>query len=357
MTQAEVQLGVDAAFVLGNGPSLGKIDLAALSPYRTIGMNAAYRHWERIGWRPTDYACLDLVVGLSHIEGIRTLIREARTGIASDVRPIQRFLLRQNLIDALGSDADDERIVNFDTLRLSTPILQITPVTTGSHALLWASLEGGNPVVLLGIDGNYVELVDGAKRRSGIVLEISEQKANPNYFFEDYQRPGDLYNVPNPLPNLHLEAWYHAASALADRTTVVNGNLNSEVRNFPFVDPSELIATGSTVAVASEIAGLQPAARVSSSHLMAEALRIFRNNPLIFLAPGIAALLAPAFWALGTPALAIFMIAVMLAALITLQLHFGLRRSGSKSDASDMALLLGEFARQSRIRRGDNTRD
>lgn len=353
MTPADVQLGANTAFVLGNGPSLGKIDLAALSPYRTIGMNAAYRHWERIGWRPTDYACLDLVVGLSHIEGIRTLIREARTGIAGDFHPIQRFLLRQNLIDALGNDADDERIVNFDALRLSTPILQINPVTTGSHALLWASLEGGNPIVLLGIDGKYVELVDGSKRRGGIVLEISEQKANPNYFFEDYQRPGDLYNEPNPRPNLHLEAWYHAASALDGRTTVVNGNRNSEVRNFQFVDPTELITKGSTRTLASETSAMPSAPQGSSSHFVAEALRIYRANPLIFLGPGIAALLAPAFWALGAPTLAILMIAVMLAALITLQLHFGPRRSGANSDASDMALLLGEFARQSRIRRRD----
>lgn len=342
-------LGSNAAFVLGNGPSLGAIDLAALSSYRTIGMNAAYRHWHRIGWRPTDYACLDLVVGISHIDGVRALIREGHGQGVDGVRPIGRFLLRQNLIDALGMDADDERVVNFDTLRLSQPLLQINPITTGSHALLWASLEGADPVVLLGIDGNYVEIVDGAKRRGGIVLEITEQKANPNYFFEDYQQPGDRYNEPNPLPNLHLDAWRHAADRISGQTRVINGNPNSEVRNFPFVDAAELIATGSTTPAPADEALVLPTRHARATRLARQAFDIYRSEPLFIVGPGLVAILAPVLWALGAQTLAILVISGLLAALLALQLHFGPRRS-AQNGTGDMALLLKEFTRQSRIR-------
>ena len=34
--------------------------------------------------------------------------------------------------------------------------------------------------------------------RQGIVLEIVEQKDNPNYYFAGYQQVGDKYNLPNP---------------------------------------------------------------------------------------------------------------------------------------------------------------
>ena len=44
--------------VLGNGPSLKKFPFTSYE-IPTIGMNVAYRYWEKINWYPTYYACLD----------------------------------------------------------------------------------------------------------------------------------------------------------------------------------------------------------------------------------------------------------------------------------------------------------
>ncbi len=232
------------AFILGNGPSLKGFDFSKLNPFETFGMNAAYRYWDRIGWRPTHYSCLDLVVGMSHMEGIRKLIREGCDFDApAGTKPIGKFLLRSNLIEALGPDGDDERIVNFDAIRYRTPLLQVNPITTGSHVLLWAHTLGCRQIVLMGIDGNYKEIVEGAVKRDGIVLEIAEKKSNPNYFFDDYQRPGDLYNLPNPRPNLHASAWWQAALDLEKANgQVANGNPKSSVRVFPFVNVEQLLS-------------------------------------------------------------------------------------------------------------------
>ena len=51
----------DTLVVLGNGPSLEGFDFARLRPFDVIGMNAAYRYWDEIGWYPTYYICLDTV--------------------------------------------------------------------------------------------------------------------------------------------------------------------------------------------------------------------------------------------------------------------------------------------------------
>ncbi|MEO9971924.1 MAG: hypothetical protein ABJG15_19165 [Hyphomonadaceae bacterium] len=231
------------AFVLGNGPSLRGIDLKNLSGFQTVGLNAAYRYWQTIDWRPTYYACLDEVVGLSHKEAIAELILEGR---------IESFLLRGNLIAELGQIAKTHKVLNFDSLRSRQSLLTPPTITTGSHAALWMATMGFEQIVLLGIDGQYKEFVDGAERRDGIELEIVETKAaNPNYFFDNYQQAGDRYNIPNPRPGLHVEAWHAAAQQLQSvDVTIFNANDRSEVSIFPYVQIDDFLGTGSQIAPA-----------------------------------------------------------------------------------------------------------
>ncbi len=224
------------AFVLGNGPSLAKVTLPALSDYATIGLNAAYRYWREIDWRPRYYACVDLVVGLSHKDQIAELIEEGR---------IEKFLLRNNLIESLGARGRSDRVVNFDALREESAFLSVDPPTTGSHAALWAGDMGYRQIVMLGIDAQYKEFVEGSAKRKGIELEIVEERENPNYFFEGYQAPGDRYNIPNPRPDLHVNAWRSAIAHLENAgVSVFNGNTQSAVRCAPFIVLNRFLTDG-----------------------------------------------------------------------------------------------------------------
>ncbi len=226
----------DTAFVLGNGPSLAGVSLPSLSPYATIGMNAAYRYWREIDWRPRYYACVDLVVGMSHKDEIAALIEEGR---------IERFLLRSNLVEALGRTAQTRRVVNFDAARESKPLLAENPPTTGSHSALWAASMGYKKIVILGVDAQYKEIVKGAKRGDGIELEIVEEADNPNYFFKGYQAPGDRYNIPNPRPDLHVNAWRRTAARLKETgVEIYNGNPGSGVRCLSFIDLERFLGAG-----------------------------------------------------------------------------------------------------------------
>ena len=247
----KVQADGSTIFVLGNGPSLKGVDLHRLNDFPTIGMNAAYRYWRQIDWRPTYYACLDLVVGMSHKEAIADLIREGR---------IQNFLLRSNLVDALGELGTNPRVIDFDVLRERVSLVNPPAITTGSHSALWAASMGYSQIVLMGIDGRYVEFVSGAEKREGIVLEIVKQAENPNYFFEDYQQPGDRYNIPNPRPDVHAGAWRDAARKLARAgVPVFNGNPNSEVRVFPFVSFDNFLTEGAVPHPADELVATEEA--------------------------------------------------------------------------------------------------
>lgn len=210
------------------------IPLERLSGVACVGMNAAYRYWKRIDWRPTHYACLDEVMGLSHQQAIADLIAEGR---------IEKFLLRQNLIESLGDLGAQSRVTNFDEARERVALLQTPSITTGSSAACWAASLGFKKLVIAGVDLNYVEIVQGARRREGVALEIVADSENPNYFFNDYQRPGDRYNIPNTRPDLHLNAWREVAWYLAEaEVEVVNTNPQSRVECFAYADASRLFS-------------------------------------------------------------------------------------------------------------------
>lgn len=235
-----VRASAETLFVLGNGPSLKGVNLHELSGFACVGLNAAYRYWRDIDWRPTHYSCLDLVVGLSHIDAIEELIHEER---------IEHFLLRENLIRALGNTAYTKRITAYEDLARRDLLFADPTITTGSGAALWGAHLGFRDIVIAGVDGNYKEVVDGASVRDGIELEIVRDSENPNYFFDGYQKPGDRYNLPNPTPDLHANAWRIAARKIYSLTQsrILNANPKSEVQYFPTVKLGELLAGGSFV--------------------------------------------------------------------------------------------------------------
>ena len=228
----------DTLVVLGNGSSMKGFDFARLDGFDTIGMNAAYRYWERIDWYPRYYICLDTVVGLSHREAIARLIRE------SDSNGIRYFILLRNLVDSAPELKDHPRVLVFDDMQKSFSVLSPGgPITTGSHAALMGAVFGYRKIYLLGVDCNYVERVAGSKEVEKYVLEIADDAGeNPNYFFADYQRKGDRYHVPNSSsPDLHLRSWQIAGRRLEDASiAVINANRHSKLDTFPFCDVEDI---------------------------------------------------------------------------------------------------------------------
>lgn len=228
------------AVVCGNGPSLRGFDFAReLDGFDVFGMNAAYRHWDRIGWYPTYYSCLDYVVGMSHLHEIARLIERR------DEYGIRAFFLTANVVRALGALSKLTCVINFDVWRLRHWKLFFfyRPVqicgSTGSGTLLWAAYLGYKSIMLLGIDGYSVEILPESSLGEYAVLTVSETpKHNPNYFIDDYQQKGDKYNIPNPdKPKgyvQHTECWdaIRMPLRLLD-VEVVNANPQSGICAFP----------------------------------------------------------------------------------------------------------------------------
>jgi hypothetical protein len=210
----------DALIVMGNGPSLAQLkDFHWLKNFEidTIGMNAAYRYWEKINWYPTYYSCFDHVVTNHHKKKLAEMIENQSI-------PIVKYFLLQKISDSQKNQVVDINgsvgtfSNNFETFGYGGG--------TGQCACEVGVCLGYKKLLLIGIDGNYVELINECQQREidgTIVLEIKETpKKNPNYFIDDYQQAGDLYNLPQ-CHKFHVEPWNKfAAFARENHIDVVN---------------------------------------------------------------------------------------------------------------------------------------
>ena len=197
--------------IMGNGPSLKDVDFSSLDGYDTFGLNSAYRAYRKMNWWPTYHGCFDYRVTDNHKQEFDKLIKNS---------PIQKcFYIRDfgihkkhqfiNLQKFGSTNRFNNKPADFERFHDNG--------NSGANACSVAVCLGYKRIILLGVDCNYVEFVDGCKRDGpgGLVMEKTPDK-NPNYWFDDYQQKGDKYNIPSGL-SFHKPTWhtfaYRAAHA------------------------------------------------------------------------------------------------------------------------------------------------
>lgn len=224
--------------VIGNGPSLRGFDLTTLSHVDTLGMNAAYRFWDRINWYPTHYCCLDSELVETHAEAILRLVQTGLVKTAfldgrfleifPETKQNERFVFLDQFIPYWYQNRGAELGLSFtesSVFKSSQP----DKLTTGSYAARYAIHLGYQRIALIGIDLQYVEQIPEAENTSGIQLVMTQTPSyNPNYFFDDYQQAGDKFQIPNPKAhNFDL----HPASFEVLRSDAFLKNLDVEIVN------------------------------------------------------------------------------------------------------------------------------
>jgi hypothetical protein len=185
--------------ILGNGKSLENFDFTKLKG-DTIGLCLAYRYWEKVNWYPTHYVCIDSVVIKSNLEDIKKLIVEEKC---------KTFLLSAHILEDWPECKEFKNVHYCEYLKQNTTTLfRYMPMwCSGSAAYIYALLLAYDDISLFGMDCNYVEFLPITKQLEDGTLLIEETPdENPNYFFNDYQRKGDKYNVPN-AERCHKLSW------------------------------------------------------------------------------------------------------------------------------------------------------
>jgi hypothetical protein len=217
-------------FIIGGGPSVAAMDLAPLRDEVTIGSNAIFLLFERMGFRPTFYTVED------------RLVAEDRTAEINALRGTTKLLPRA-LSYCL---THDERTVwvNFVYEYEGAPRFSADL----RHAGYWggtvtffnlqlAFFLGFREVYLLGIDHSY----QVPARRSGNVITSSEPDVN--HFHPDYFGPGYRWHDPRVE---RMEAAYLCAREFASHhgMAIINATVGGRLEVFPRVDFAELFRRG-----------------------------------------------------------------------------------------------------------------
>lgn len=204
-------------FIMGNGPSLNRMDLGLLEREQVWGANRCFLLFDRVSWRPAFYTAMDPRAIQNSLERIRVMIRElAGTRFFFPVAARDEGWLEPADNVSFYRDAPGARF-SLDAARGVAPVRTVTAVS-----LQLAAFLGFNPIYLIGCDLSYA----AAPGRS-------------DYFHPDYLRGGTGWRVPD-IEGMRED--YRAARRTLEAAgvAVYNATLAGRLEEFPRVEYASL---------------------------------------------------------------------------------------------------------------------
>ncbi len=179
-------------FVIGNGPSLNKMDLRLLSNEITIGSNALFLNEPKMGFLPSYYTVQDSLVAEDRSKELDCL----------------RDTLKVFPVDLLYALARTENTMNLayipspkDGVGFSKNLIDgvHSGFTVTYLNLQLAFFLGCREVYLIGMDHSYRynDSFDRKKGRLNGKDELISQSEDPNHFHPDYFGKGYRWHDPN----------------------------------------------------------------------------------------------------------------------------------------------------------------
>ena len=158
-----------------------------------LGMNVAYRYWQKINKYPNIYISLDDILTNYHADNIHKMIIEKKCEI---------FILHERYFLKYPDDENKYNVFNYKTLNEQLYLLNSSGhITTGIMSIRLCISFGFKNINIYGMNGSYVNFLPESKEieynGKKYLKIIKEVKHNPNYFFDNYQQIGDEYNIPN----------------------------------------------------------------------------------------------------------------------------------------------------------------
>ena len=249
-------------FVMGNGPSLNKMDLEKLAGEVVFSCNAAFLLFERVSWRPAYYTCVDTRVIRDRAPEIRGML-DAHPDITAF------FPVSVHLHDGSGTVYEARQIIPPGQNRyyfneignresnhpetmfsLDADDYVVQPYTVAITMLQLAAFMGFSEIYLIGCDTSYKvqETVKQEGRQiNGVgLLLTSTRDDDANHFDPRYFGQGREWHNPQVNKMINHYRW----AQLALRRTgirVFNATVGGQLEVFPRVDFNALFA-GSPVA-------------------------------------------------------------------------------------------------------------
>ena len=233
--------------IIGNGPSLNKLDLSLLADETTFEVNGIFYAADKMGFDPSYYVVEDSSVMKENIEQIKTYqaghkffpnIYRSIYGEGSDV---SYFMMNRGFYAAESP--------NYCVPRFSTDAAQrlFCGQSVTIINLQLAYYMGFTEVILIGMDFSYV--IPDSAERNGDVLTSAED--DPNHFHPDYFGKGKTWKDPKLDRVL---ANYALAKEIfeADGRRIINATAGGNLNMFDRIDYHELFGSQAGTARSNE---------------------------------------------------------------------------------------------------------
>lgn len=196
-------------FIIGNGPSLNKMDLTLLQNEITFGMNRIYLLFPKMGFQTTYYVSVN-----------RLVIEQFASEIM--VLPMPKFLSRRGS-KFIGINNQIMFMYPRAGLDFSyNPQWYIYEGTTVTYvALQLAYYMGFTQAILIGVDHNF-------HTKGPANLEVVSEGGDPNHFSSDYFGAGIRWQLPNLIESENAYKIAHKVYTQDNRIILdatVDGNL------------------------------------------------------------------------------------------------------------------------------------
>lgn len=218
------------AFLIGNGPSLKKLDLSLLQDEITFGVNAIYLNESDMGFLPTHYVVEDTFVAEDRAEEILRL-----EGPEKWFGNYLKYCLGSADANWLNVLMDYREYRGFP--HFSTDALRAVWVggTVSYVCMQLAYFMGVRELYLVGFDHSYKIPESGIKKGN----EILSTADDPNHFHSDYFGKG--YRWHDPRVDRMEQAYVRAKAVYeADGRQICNASAGGALEVFERVDYGSL---------------------------------------------------------------------------------------------------------------------
>lgn len=241
----------ERCFIMGNGPSLNKMDLSLLEGETVFACNGAFLLFDRVAWRPTYYTCVDTRVIRDRAGDIAAML-DAEPGITAFFPSVV------HLHDGSGQEFAGRDVIppgpnrhyfrevgnrpshHVETMfSLDADDYVVQPYTVAITMLQLAMHMGFGEIYLIGCDTSYKvqETVRQEGREIGGVglLLTSTQDDDDNHFDPSYFGQGRQWHNPQVAQMLEHYRWARLASRRRG-VRVFNATVGGKLEVFERVD-------------------------------------------------------------------------------------------------------------------------
>ncbi|MFV8322668.1 6-hydroxymethylpterin diphosphokinase MptE-like protein [Flavobacterium sp. LB3P21] len=177
----------ERCFIIGNGPSLNKLDLTLLKGETTFGVNGIYLNQEKMGFLPTYYVIEDYLIAEDRASEINEL-----NGPVKFVPTFLDYTLKKDC-----NTVNFNAYINYSD-KIFKPLFSdncLRKIGVGGSVtfmcLQLAFYMGFDEVYMIGFDHNYAKL---EKTDSSIVVT---EENDENHFTPNYYTKGERWHDPN----------------------------------------------------------------------------------------------------------------------------------------------------------------